>query len=212
MRILELFSGTGTLSRVAREMGHETITVDNDYACGADWCLNIAERDEWRFFQPPLYEFDMVWASPPCESFSVASIGTHWGGGAKAYEPKTKQAQSALSLINELALLIDTIGPKVWYIENPRGVMRKVSPYEKIPDFFTRHTVTYCQYGDTRMKPTDIWTNNPNWVPRPMCKNGAPCHEPAPRGAKTGTQGRGSYLSRSRLPEELCREVIEAAL
>lgn len=52
-----------------------------------------------------------------------------------------------------------------------------------------RYTVTYCQYGDTRMKPTDIWTNHPDPRFKPMCKNGDSCHVPAPRGSKTGTQG-----------------------
>jgi len=76
-------------------------------------------------------------------------------------------------------------------------------------DGLTRHTVTYCQYGDTRMKPTDIWTNHPTWVPKPMCKNGAPCHIAAPRGSKTGTQGLKNAKYRSIVPEELIEEIID---
>ena len=45
-----------------------------------------------------------------------------------------------------------------------------------------RYTVTYCQYGDSRMKPTDIWTNHPRPQFKPPCKNGDPCHMPSPRG------------------------------
>ena len=48
-----------------------------------------------------------------------------------------------------------------------------------------RYTVTYCQYGDKRMKPTDIWTNYPNPQFKKPCKNGDKCHTPAPRGSKT---------------------------
>src|SRR3990167_3554246 len=55
--------------------------------------------------------------------------------------------------------------------ENPRGVLRKM-PFMKD---FIRHTVSYCQYGDNRMKPTDIWTNALFWKPKPICKNGSPC-------------------------------------
>ena len=73
-----------------------------------------------------------------------------------------------------------------------------------------RHTVTYCQYGDNRMKPTDLWTNIANWVPRPMCKNGAPCHEAAPRGSRTGTQGRDGAVVRSMVPYALGQEILEA--
>ena len=56
---------------------------------------------------------------------------------------------------------------------------------------------------------TDIWTNNMNWKPRPMCKNGMPCHVSAPRGAKTGTQGLKNNYERSKLPKELCVEIVK---
>jgi hypothetical protein len=67
-------------------------------------------------------------------------------------------------------------------------------------DIGVRHTITYCQYGDTRMKPTDIWTNATWWVPRPACHNGDRCHEAAPRGARTGTQGVRGAVERGRIP------------
>ena len=75
-------------------------------------------------------------------------------------------------------------------------------------DLPIRNTVTYCQYGDDRMKPTDIWTNNELWTPRPMCKNGMTCHIAAPRGSKTGTQGLKGAEQRSIVPNELCLEVL----
>lgn len=72
-----------------------------------------------------------------------------------------------------------------------------------------RHTVTYCQYGDTRMKPTDIFTNHPDPKFKPACKNGDKCHEPAPRGSRTGTQGRKGSVIRSLIPQELCDHIVE---
>lgn len=77
---------------------------------------------------------------------------------------------------------------------------------------FTRNTVTYCQYGEERMKPTDIWTNSDVWIPKPACKNGDPCHVAAPRGSSTGTQGLKGAYERSKLPAELCREVLTSCL
>lgn len=71
-----------------------------------------------------------------------------------------------------------------------------------------RYTVTYCQYGDTRMKPTDIWTNHPNPNFKPPCKNGDSCHVPAPRGAVTGTQGVKGSRYRSVIPNELCNYIV----
>ena len=72
-----------------------------------------------------------------------------------------------------------------------------------------RYTVTYCQYGDTRMKPTDIWTNHPDPKFKPMCKNGDTCHEKAPRGSRTGTQGLKGSKWRSVIPVELCRHIVK---
>ncbi|MGA4501549.1 hypothetical protein ACPC0Q_28995 [Bacillus bombysepticus] len=71
------------------------------------------------------------------------------------------------------------------------------------------YTVTYCQYGENRMKPTDIWANHeaPNF--RPMCKNGAPCQETAPRGSKGGVQGQKDARERSRIPKRLCEHIYE---
>lgn len=83
--------------------------------------------------------------------------------------------------------------------------MRKMSWMQDLP----RYTVTYCKYGDTRMKPTDIWTNHPNPKFLPMCKNGDPCHEPAPRGSKTGTQGLKGSKERSKIPSALCEHIVD---
>jgi hypothetical protein len=74
---------------------------------------------------------------------------------------------------------------------------------------FKRVTVTYCQYGDERMKPTDIWTNAYWWEPKSLCKNGDPCHVKAPRGSKTGTQGLKGAMERGAIPPNLFIEIFE---
>lgn len=65
-----------------------------------------------------------------------------------------------------------------------------------------------CQYGDSRQKPTDIWTNIPNPNFKPPCKPGSSCHERAPRGSKTGTQGIKGSKDRSRIPDALCDYIV----
>lgn len=60
-----------------------------------------------------------------------------------------------------------------------------------------------------RMKPSDIWTNHPNPKFLPMCKNGDPCHESAPRGSKTGTQGLKDSKERSKIPTKLCEHIVD---
>lgn len=71
-----------------------------------------------------------------------------------------------------------------------------------------RYTVTYCQYGDIRQKPTDIWTNHPNPEFKPPCKRGLTCHVSAPRGSRTGTQGMKNAMEKGRIPEMLCKHIV----
>ena len=72
-----------------------------------------------------------------------------------------------------------------------------------------RKTVTYCQYGEKYQKPTDIWTNASNWIPKKMCSPGDSCHESAPRGTRSGTQGLKNSEERGRIPQELCDEIVQ---
>ena len=109
-----------------------------------------------------------------------------------------------IKILEKTVEIIKEINPKYWYIENPMCVMRKMEIMKGLP----RTTITYCQYGDSRMKPTDIWTNNHSWKPRKMCKNGMDCHVSAPRGSKTGTEGLKSAIERSKIPEGLCYEIL----
>ena len=211
MKILELFCGTKSISNVFKINGWETLTVDNNSNFKPDRCMDIKNIESLNI--PSGFFPNMIWASPPCQCFSVASISTHWKGGKKAYIPKTKTCKESLVLLDKTIWIINKFNPEFWFIENPRGVMRKVIDkiFKKYGIInYKRVTVTYCRYGDTRMKPTDIWTNNLNWKPKLMCKNGDTCHEAAPRGSKTGTQGLKDSIDRSRIPKELCEEIYHS--
>jgi len=197
MNTIELFSGTGSFSNVAKEYGHTTFQTDKYLIDHQDLVADVRDLKATDFpYQP-----DFLWASPPCEGFSVAAIGRNW---YHDNTPKTDSARLAEELVLNTIRLIEELKPTWWFIENPRGKLRKL-PYMQN---FIRHTVSYCQYGDSRMKPTDIWTNAPWWTPRPMCKPRGNCHEAAPRGAKTGTQGIKGYKDRSRIPRELFEEIL----
>lgn len=139
----------------------------------------------------------------------MASIGRHWhatGGGINVPVPKTAAAAHGMAIAMRTVELIDKFQPTYFFIENPRGMLRKMLFMQG----FKRHTVTYCQYGDFRQKPTDIWTNCDEWVPRPPCKPGASCHVAAPRGSRTGTQGMGDKIVKAVIPHELCVEIMTA--
>lgn len=200
MNVIELFAGTKSLANVAGKLGHSTFTSDFDEQFDTDYTVDIMNFE----IDKVPFEVDFLWASPPCETFSVASLGHHWTGGKGAYEPKTQACLDGIERVKKTIQIIEELKPKFWIIENPRGVLRKM-PF--MQDFY-RYTVTYCQYGDTRMKPTDLWSNIPDLDLKPMCKNGMPCHVSAPRGSSTGTQGIKTYKDRSRVPSSLCESIL----
>lgn len=208
MLIFDFFAGTGSSTQAFQDAGHQVISFEIDNFFEATENVDVmklsAEYLLTRYGRP-----DFVWASPPCTAFSVASMGHHWGGGLRAYEPKTQAAKESQELVAHTLKLIQELNPRLgWLMENPRGMLRKLPVVQNFP----RQSVTYCRYGDKRMKPTDLWGVVPNWTPRGMCKNGMPCHEAAPRGAKTGTQGLKGARERSRVPYELGKEILDALL
>ena len=201
--IMELFAGSRSIGKAGEKLGYEIFSTDIEQFGDIDYVVDILKFD----YKIISFIPDIIWASPPCTGFSVASIGSHWTGGKGAYIPKSETSKLGIKLVKKTISIIkyyQKLNPNlVWYIENPRGVLRKMAFMQK----FHRNTVTYCQYGDDRMKPTDIWTNNKNWIPKEKCKNGDNCHISAPRGSKTGTQGRKNPYKRSRIPLELCLEI-----
>jgi len=201
MKTTELFSGSKSFSKVAANLGHATFTVDNEAKFSPDLVADVMTLKA-----SDLPEADFIWASPPCTAFSVASIGHHWTGGRRAYVPKTDGARLGKALVEKTIAIIREKNPRHFVIENPRGLLRKMPFMEGM----NRVTITYCAYGDRRMKATDLWHNIPGWTPRPMCRNGSPCHEAAPRGAKTGTQGLKGAAERGRIPPALFEEIFAA--
>ena len=67
MRLLELFSGTQSVGKVARELGFEVVCLDRDME--ADIKSDIMDWD-YHVYDPG--SFDVIWASPPCTEYSIA--------------------------------------------------------------------------------------------------------------------------------------------
>jgi hypothetical protein len=207
--VLDLFAGTGSSTQAFTDAGCRVVSVEMDLKHQADhYCdvslLTVADL-KWMCGGVPSF----VWASPPCTAFSVASLGHHWGGGFRAYQPKTLMARKSIALVQHLVGLIEELAPPFWLMENPLGVMRKLASVQHLQ----RWTVTYCQYGDERQKRTDLWGKMPtSWSPKPQCKRGDPCHIAAPAGSKTGTQGRSGAVERSRVPYGLSKAVADCIL
>lgn len=206
MQVLELFSGTKSFSKIAEANGHETFAVDYSDEFSPDYLINILNID----YEKLPNKVDIIWASPPCTCFSVASIGKNWIKDDLGYHAKRKEAIEAVKIVEKMLEIISYYESKnkvMWYFENPRGILRKLPVVIKI----YKNTVTYCQYGYDRMKPTDIWTNDKRWSPHAACKNGDSCHISAPRGSQTGTQGR-SLAEKWSIPPLLCQEILCSAV
>jgi site-specific DNA-cytosine methylase len=207
MNLLELFAGSRSVGNKAEELGMNVFSIDLVPYDKIDLAIDIEElKKEQVPFIP-----DVVWASPDCTTYSIAAVSKH---RLNSVEPKSDYAIKCDNVNNHWIRLVKEwleINPNmVFFIENPRGMMRKM-PFMKE---FKRHTVWYCQYGDERAKPTDIWTNSDKWIPRDVCRNGnKDCHhQPAPRGSKTGTQGRKDSYNRSKIPADLCSEILKSTL
>lgn len=202
MIIYDFFSGTGSATQAFKDAGHKVIKIEIDESFSAHErdVLKITAADLLAKYGQP----DFIWASPPCTSFSVASIGYHWN---KDKTPKTQAALDSLELVAYTLNLINELNPTYgWIMENPRGMLRK----QVIVQSLEHRQITYCSYGDSRMKPTDLWGTVKNWEARTPCKNGDSCHESAPRGSRTGTQGIKGARDRSMIPYELGEELLNA--
>ena len=204
--VYDFFSGTGSATKAFEDRGHTVIKVELDPYFEADErdILSL-KADELisKYGQP-----DFIWASPPCQKFSVASLWKYWAKSPNGPIPKHPSVYEAIDLMKATLTLIEELNPKGWVLENPRGMLRKQEFMGKYP----RTTVTYCQYGDNRMKPTDIWGQFNGWVSRPICRPKANCHQSSPAGTNAGGTGklRNAKL-RSMIPyqlgEELCKHM-----
>lgn len=207
MKVLELFAGTRSIGKAFEAQGHEVFSVEWDQSFdNIDLYADIGQLTAGevleKFGRP-----DVVWASPDCTTFSIAAISKHRRKNPETGEPEpvSEYAKFCDKVDQHLMDLIDELQPALYFVENPVGTMRHTRWMKNRP----RYTVTYCQYGDFRMKPTDIWTNHPDPQFKSRCKNGDPCHEAAPRGSKTGTQRLKGSKERSCIPAQLCKHIVD---
>jgi hypothetical protein len=215
-KVLELFAGSRSIGNTAEELGMKVFSIDWTPYEKIDLSIDIQElQKEHVPFIP-----DIVWASPDCTTYSVAAVSKH---RKNRTEPISEYAVKCDNVNQHWIELIKDwlkVNPDlIFFIENPRGMLRHM-PWMKE---FTRHTVRYCKYGDNRAKPTDIWTNSKSWTPRKECSNykydksgniiDKHCHhESARRGATTGTQGKKNSYDKSKIPKELCVEILKSCV
>lgn len=201
MKVLELFSGTGHISKAFKARGHEVYRVDWSEKVEADLYADISKLLVNDIIDLCGGVPDVVWASPDCTTYSIA---THRHRTVKeGLLPKTQYAWECDMTNIAMWRLIDELvarGAKYYFVENPRGRMRHM-PFV---DGRTRYSITYCSYGRESMKPTDIWTNHPNPNFLPYCQSD---HDHI----DWGTGVKRDYLSRGLMPEKLCSHIAEVS-
>ena len=207
MKVLELFAGSRSIGKAAESLGYDVFSSDVNDFDKIDYVVDILNFDIKKVpFKPYI-----IWASPPCTTYSIAAISHH----RPKNKPLSNFAIKSDLIVKKTLQIIKELNPNKWYIENPRGLLRKQNFMIGLP----KTTVWYCTYGDNRAKPTDIWSNNirsllniNGWQPRPECFNGNKnCHhEAAPRGSRTGTQGVKGNYNRSKIPNQLCLEILKS--
>lgn len=206
MNVVEIFAGSRSFGKVAKRLGCNVFSVDLKPFEGIDLAIDFEEMTvDMIPFKPDVIIFGI-----PCTSYSLAAISHHRNEDRSA---KTEFAAKSDRMAIKMVEFINHFGC-TYFIENPRATLRKMPFMLNLP----RTTVTYCSYGDTRMKPTDIWSNDlydifnqDGWRGKPMCfNNNRKCqHESSPRGSRTGTQGLKNNYERSIVPPKLCESIIK---
>jgi hypothetical protein len=193
--ILELFKGSGSIGKAIEREAKEVkcISLDFNEEYKPDICIDFLEWDYKQFFEERP-QCVGVWASPPCQTYSLAARDHH----RKEGKAVSKEAKTADKLVSRLIRLIEFL-PKTtpWFIENPRGKLQQHEKMMKLED--SKHTVYYCAYGFDYMKPTHLWTNT-DFKPE-----GTRCFHRVHTGSITKIT---NIIDRYRMPAELCDEII----
>lgn len=193
MQVVDLFSGLGGWSAAFRDRGHNVFTVDIAADLAPTLCADILEVKVSDFPKP-----DVILASPPCQCFSVITIGRYWENG----EPGS-EALHALKIVRHTLDLIYDSRPRFWFLENPTGMLRTIIGNPAVQ-------VYYAQYGYNYLKPTDIWGRHPKGFKDMQIRQRALLDfEPAPRGSHRGAKRITDARELARIPYQLSLAVCK---
>ena len=149
MKVVDLFSGTGSVANVFRNHGHTVTTLDRDLP--ADLQTDIMD---WKYKELPSKSFHVIWASPPCTEYSLAKT------------TGVRKIDEANAIVKRTLEIIAYFNPTTWVLENPQtGLLKKQVFMVGLPYV----DVDYCKYGMPYRKRTRLWTNR-NLQLLPLCK------------------------------------------
>lgn len=203
---IELFCGSSGFTKVSRSFGIECLSIDNRRrigTCEPHLKLDINKVCSSFFKSMPVL---CMWIGLPCDIWSNASGGFHLD---KNFNPKSEKAKMHLALLEKVFRILEETKPKYWFIENPRGKLKKypgLIDFCKIKGALIKEC-TLSSYGFPTTKPTNIITNYPGLYLKPL--------DPYGRGNKNKLPGSFDNMTtsqRQKTPEKLYRDIIRQVL
>ena len=206
-RALVLFKGTGSIDKSLEAAGWQVDSLDIRKKAGATWTCDILDWQEWEQMTPGSYAF--IWASPPCQQYSVA----------RTTAKTPRNLELADRIVTKTLQIINFLKPMAWLMENPAtGLLKTRSMVQDLPF----RDVCYCRYSDGERhryrKPTRLWGFLPGFVARPMCTRKDPCpfvkDNKHPCCAQTIDRRRHITFTVNELysmPPQLCDDIAAAA-
>ena len=213
MKLLNLYSGTGSVSKPWKEKGYEVFDVDVDSRFSPDYCGDILQWDYKKLHFVP----DVIWASPPCDQYSRARTT----GGPR----NLKLADDLVAKALEIIAYFEKLNPAlIWFCEN--GATTLLWEREVAKTLTSYVILDYCQYGEEILyrKRTKI-AHSPalHWEPRRLCDKKM-CHavvngrhrKSAQQGpvckGRTAEERKADNCSRDQLhalPKQLTEEILQ---
>ena len=194
MRILELFCGTKSIGKVFESHGWEVTSVDIDPKFKP---THVSDIMNWNYQQFQPSEFDVIWASPPCNTFSLlrGPLKTQLGWTQEKIEQDIQNI--GLPILRKAQEIIEYLKPTFYFIENPQS--GRMKEFLQGPHY----DVDYCQYGFLYRKRTRIWTNLKSFEPKKCNHKGR--HE-----QRIGASGDPGLRSRYSIPAPLIEDLFDA--
>lgn len=170
MKLLELFSGTHSIGKVAEKKGYEVWSVDKELGAECPFGSGYKSKHhikkdifDWNYKEYPVGYFDVITASPVCLYWSNLRntwIGRKLKGMTRNLTREDIQNdidKYGKPMVDKVFEIIEYFKPKYYWIENPAtGKMRHYVD-SKTPN---KYIFSYCHYSDWGYrKDTAFWCN-----------------------------------------------------
>jgi len=177
MKLLELFSGTHSIGKVAKkEFNMEVVSLDRDLGADCPFGSNYVSDKHfkediltWNYTQYPVGYFDIITTSPVCLWWSQLRY-SHIGRGTTREQIEKDIDDYGKPMVDKVFEILEYFEPNYWWIENPQTGRMKHYISEKYPEYNSYYDVDYCRYSDWGYKKrTRFWTNIIDFEPK-LCK------------------------------------------